>query len=272
MKSYHKNNLTIDPILYQHPTDKLATKNLVESKFFRQAMEVISKNSVEQILRGVYFSTYLHLNETTAPEMYGMMQEAKKMFGVEKSFDMFLHRTYDMSALLLGVDKPTVLFSSELIKQLDPTMLFGLVASQVAAQRTGFCEIRTLLWALDFLNGLIPDSITKPLRVLITQWRKYAQLTFDRSALLATGDFNKTMCQILSGETTQEVLRSIDFTDPDCGYMKQCLRYLETDGKAVDVLKGADAVLSGVSYPMRYLELKKFYEGEYCDLMDDYGE
>ncbi len=90
---------------------------------------------------------------------------------------------------------------------------------------------------------------------------------------MATGDFNVAMQGILAGEMPRRELEDIDFSDPNCGYMKQCLRYFSDQGFAMKVVRSADVVLEGKApYASRYLELYDFYKNGFFDLMDEYSE
>lgn len=273
MNKYNKQNLHIDPMTFQHPKNTALGNQLVENNAFKKVLEFISKNSIERSLRGLYLSSFLKATASTAPNLIRMRDEACELFGVEKKPEIFLYRDYSAVTTLKGIDNPMILMSTELINVMSEQALWGIVASSVSAIRTDYCSIRMVEETLSFVKMLVPDLFVSALSELITRWRASAQFSFDRAALMATGEFNIAMQGILAGEMPRKILENIDFSDPDCGYMKQCLRYFSDQGFAMKVARSADTVLEGTApYASRYLELYNFYKNDFFDLMDEYSE
>lgn len=270
---YNVNHLVdVDPVSVQHPVDRKVTEQIRKSTAFCKIMDILGKNGVERMLMGLYSSTYLRLTPKLAPKIFEMVDEACEIFGVDVTPEIFLMRTYDMKATLLGVHKPILIISTELLAQMDDQMLWAMIASEIAATKTGYCEIRTVDYMIDAAAGLIPDALALSLKTLITQWRKYAQMSFDRSMLLASGDFNAAMRVVLCGETGKEALKNTNFADPNCGYMQQCRQFASNDdSKILNVARDISSVLDSQVYSAsRYLELYEFYQNEYHDLVEEY--
>ena len=131
--------------------------------------------------------------------------------------EVFPQRTYAVSVTMLGVEKPMILISTELLRQLDEQMQWGLIASQILGIRNGFSEIRFVEWLCNS-SGLVPISVSQPLDMLFRNWHKYLQFSYDRATLIAIGNFNTAMCCILAGEAPMEVLRKMNFNDTGCDY------------------------------------------------------
>lgn len=273
MSLYNVHHLHIDPKVFQHPSDKAISDKIQNNSAFSTALDFINKNGLERMLYSLYYSSFIHITERTGPELVTMCQEAADMFGLEKTPELFLSRSYDLFGRVMGTTKPVLLYSTEFIHLLDGVSLFGALACNVAATRTGYSQIRTIDQLVSEFGSFLPPIVTLSLRELLKQWRKTAQYTADRATLLAVGDFNLAMQVILSGEIPMNVLKKIDFADPNCSYMKQCLEFEADKGKVTNAMRTLNKIsTSGAMYASRYLELYDFYHHEYDDLMEDYAQ
>lgn len=272
MPKYNKHSLRLDPAVFQHPADKAASDLIRKSEHFQKALSFISEKSLETVMYSFNRSTYAEVTKEVSPTIFAMLEEAEEMFGVDCRLSIFMKRTYDMSALLSGIKKPFIMISSEFLKQMDDNMLWGLIASEAAGIRSGFNTIKFVESICMAPSSLISPLITVPLKLLFTNWHKYAEFSFDRANLLATGDLNVTMQMILLGEAPVEALKQIDFTDPDNSFMRQCKEFISGD-KIMDKVRDARSVLdSRVYYASRYIELYKFYQSDYYDILEEYQQ
>ena len=271
MNEYNVNHLKINPQDYQHPVDKKVTEGILKMPAFQKVLQYISKNSMEKYMSSFYRSSLAQLTPEVAPKIFKMLEEAAKMYDVPVIPDVFIERTYPMMVVLHGVEKPTIRISTTLLESLSEQALWGLMASEMSGIKTGFCEIKLVEWLCNSTVGLIPDVLSVPLKVVFNNWHKYAEFSFDRANLLATGDINTTMQGMLAGEAPSHVLQSIDFSDPNCEYMKQCREFIQNDDKEASLVRNYNAVVSNYAfYASRYVDLFRFYQTEYHDLMDDY--
>lgn len=241
---YNVHNMRLNPADFQHPADKKVSQMIVSQNAFQKALEYISKNSLERQLACIYRSSMARLTPRTAPKLHRMMEEACQMFGVKVMPEIYLQRSYSLLTTMLGIEQPMILISTELLKQPDERMQWGLIASEISGIRNGFNEIRFVEWMCN-ASGLVPAVISQPLGILFQNWHKYLQFSYDRGTLVSIGDFNVTMCAILAGEAPMEILKKIDFSNPGCSYMKQSREFLERTGhwteKARDYKAFADA-------------------------------
>ncbi len=273
MNEFNLHGLRIDPRLCQHPIDRATTDKILHFPAVRKVLDTISSNSLERVLRSTYLSNYIMLTDSNAPRIMRMVDEAVEMFDLPVRPEIYISRAYDMRATLMGLEKPMLLLSSEMVANTNERELWSLIASTLAGIRTGYAEIRLIDWLIQNSMGLLPDLAVNTLRELIRQWRKFAQLSFDRLNLLATADFNVTMCSILAGETKGDILRSIDFTAPDCSVMQQYRELYARKGFLDSALLRIEAVTNGSAlYANRCMELETFWRNEYNDLMDEFAK
>ena len=271
MNQYNVNNMEIDPKLFQHPADKAAADSIRKLPAFQKALEFISKNSVEKEMGIIYRSSLAQLTPMTAPKIFKMLEEAAEMFDVPVIPDVFLVRSYPMMVTLLGIEKPMIMISSQYLENISEHVLWGMIASEMAGIKNGFCEVKFVEWLCTTARGILPNAIVEPLNLMFSTWHKYTEYSFDRAALIATGDFNVTMQMILAGEAPREVLEKMNFADPNCDYMKQSREFFDNEDKEIQFLRNYQSIFGRFSfYASRYLELFKFYQTQYHDLMEDY--
>ncbi len=271
MGRYNRNGIRIAPAAYQHPADRAASDAVKKSEAFRRALGYISKIGVEKQMQGLYRACYAQVTPSVSPAIHEMLREAQEMFDVPVVPEVFLVRQYPMQVLLTGVRQPVLTISTELLRQMDEDMLWGLLASEMAGIKAGFGEIKLIEWLCSTAGALLPVGMAAPLAVLLQNWHRYAQYTFDRSTLIATGDFNKCMTFILLGEAPAGVLGNINFLDPNNPYMRQSRAFLEEPDLVANTVRRTNAVLTGTAfYAARYMELFRFYQSDYQDIIEDY--
>lgn len=271
MNQYNVNHIKIDPKLFQHPVDKALSEKIVQMEAFQKVLQFISKNSIEKQMGILYRSSLAQLTPKNAPKIFEMLQEAAGMFDVPVIPEVYLQRTYPLFADMLGADCPMIIISTTFLEEISEKSLWGVLASEMAGIKNGYCSIKFVEWLCNSSAGLIPDVLIAPLQLAFQNWHKYAQYSFDRATLIAAGDFNAVMQEILAGEAPKEVLASIRFDDPNCDYMKQCREFLSNEDKLTSTIRDVKSVFSKNSYyAARYIELFKFYQSEYFDLVEDY--
>ena len=271
MNQYNVRNIRIDPSVFQHPMDKQATQSVQSNQAFQKALKWISENSVERVVRQLNHSSRARVTPSVSPKLTRMIAEGCEMFGVGTEPELYLDRSYQLSMRAQGIKQPQIVMSTEFLKHLDERELWGMIACVTAGIRSGYCEI-TFVEEL-CKCGLLPDILVIPLTSLFNVWHKYAQFSFDRAALIATGDFNVTMRAIMAGEAPKNILANVNFSDPDCAYMKQAREFLQQTDGVTSIARTAKAMSGdGIFYVSRYIDLFHFYQSEYYDIMDEYGE
>lgn len=272
MNRYNIHNIVLNPADFQYPADRKVSQLILSQPAFQKALGSVSKNSLERQLACIYRSSMAQLTPKIAPKIHTMLEEACGMFGVEVMPEVFLQRTYTLSVTMLGIEKPMLLISTELLRQLDEQMQWGVIASQVSGIRNGFSEIRFVEWLCNS-SGLVPGTVSQPLDMLFRNWHKYLQFSYDRATFIAIGDFNAAMCCILAGEAPMEILKKVNFNDPGCDYMKQSREFLERTGHWTDRVRDVKAVTDrGGFYAARYMNLFQFAKEDYYDLVEGFWE
>lgn len=161
----------------------------------------------------------------------------------------------------------------------DP-VLWGFVSSAVSMLRTNYCTVRMVEEFLPIAGLAIPKIALEPLSLLLTKWRASIEFTNDRAALVATCDFNAVIRGMLAGEMPREALERIDFSDPKCDFMQQCIQYTKTEtGKIAKAARNFNIITNAsIPYATIYLELYKFYTNDvapgdigFLDLADNYA-
>ena len=212
---------------YLYPGDEAAIQTVNSIPGFEKLLTFISKNSIERYYDIIYTSTYLKLTKKTAPEIYEMYQRACQSFGVEKMPDIYLHRSYDCSTFLFGIESPKIMISSSLLEMLSPQDLEVFLSADVAAIKAGHGMIGLLLMVVNSFGGALPvpaSLFTYPLY----QWKRQSYYTYDRARLLYCGDFDLTAKLIGYGEAPDDIMEKTTFEDR----MRQNTEFLQLSGSA----------------------------------------
>jgi len=266
---YNLSGLRLDPKVFQHPADKAITDTILGSDEFRKVINFIGEHALEGMLSSLYLSTYAHLTEKNAPELVCMSREAAEMFGLERAPELFIKRTYSMSSEVQCFNRPMIMLSTELLNHFSDRATWAAIAACASSVRNGYCEIEMMKRTIQNIGWLLPNGTAKAMHQMIVQWEKASQLSFDRAALIASGDLNTVMEIILGGDMPLDQMRRIDFSDPSCSYMIQCLEFAEDQGAVMNSIRTLDALYYDEMMPaVRYLALFDFYQTEYQDLLE----
>lgn len=271
MGENNKNHIRISPRDFQHPGDKAVSEKLMNMEAFKKALEFVSQNSIEKQFGCICRSSMAQVTRRVSPVLFRMLEDAAEMFGVSVLPDVFLTRTYKMMLLMVGAKKPVIMVSTSFLENVSEKVLWGVIASEVSGMNNGFCQIKLIEYLCSSFSFLLPGVAVQSLSMVFRNWHKYAQYSFDRANLIATGDIDVTMQGILAGEAPKKILESIAFHDPNCEYMKQSREFLKNEGTAAEKLRDYKAVFgSQAFYSSRYLELFQFYQSQYYDLVEDF--
>jgi len=271
MGEYNKYHIKISPREFQHSGDKAVSEKIMDMEAFKKALEFVSKNSIEKQFGCICRSSMAQVTSRVSPALFQMVEEASEMFGAPVLPDIFLVRSYRMMLIMVGVKTPLILISTKLLEEISEMALWGIMASEISGMNSGFCQIKLIEYLCNFFSGLLPGTVVQPLSMAFQNWHKYAQYSFDRANLIATGDMDVTMQGVLAGEAPRKVLEGMAFHNPNCGYMKQSREFLKNEGTAMEKLRDYKAVFAKQAfYGSRYLELFRFYQSQYYDLVEDF--
>lgn len=266
---YNKNNKIISIEDYQHPSEKKAMEKLIKLPGFNKALSFISEKSIEKSYYILNDSSKMKISKDMSPKIHTMLAEARKMFEVKTTPAVYLERNYTMMVELNGIKSPFIIISSSVLEQYNDSMLWAMLASEVAGIKVRFSEIKLVSKMIDMAKGAFPFAIDAALTIAINDWWRCNSYTYDRAFLLASESFEMAAKHILYGEVDPATLDNLHLDQPDNDYYKQAKEFLDSCGSQGVYQKLATIFTRGQWAASRYVELYNWYfSGMYDDVIE----
>lgn len=241
---------------FRHEKDSDLMDKIYESAVIQKVQGYIEQYRLEDIYNYLHKTSLVRLTKQNAPVMIEKLERACKLFEVEEVPELYLTRDYYLEAELQGFQAPYIIVSSDYLERLDDSMLYGLLASQVAGIKANHHKTMFLLWAVDFLSMVLPE-IKLIADVASNQWLRSRYFTYDRAFLIATKDYELTMKHLLVSEVPRQDLEGFGIGTARDLYKKQVTAF-KTSAK---VAKSFYNLLDDREWtPDRYEQIKIFRE------------
>mmetsp|Transcript_14868 Transcript_14868/g.48513 ORF Transcript_14868/g.48513 Transcript_14868/m.48513 type:complete len:370 (-) Transcript_14868:1399-2508(-) len=174
---------------FRHPLDRDLTDAVKRSpvSFFESFARNVGSSTVEESLRLDNLAFSLRVSESQLPRVYALFREAAAILGLEKTPELYVRQDPRPNAYTLAVDgkSPFVVLTSSLVDLVSERELQAVMGHEL-----GHLKCEHSLW---LLLGQIAASVSPPfvddiLATLLRRWRKAAEYTCDRAALLVVQD------------------------------------------------------------------------------------
>ena len=216
---------------YEHPADRAATAALKSIPHLDTVVRKIVALGYKRALRQSYLGSSVRLGEDQLPEVWLAHQRAYSTLDLEPTPDLYLTQFPIANALTIGAGRPIVVVQSGLIGLLDPEQLRGVFAHEAGHVLSDHVLYRTALLIVMRLSSLpgIPLPLL-PLRTVLLEWSRAAELSCDRAAALVTRD-PIAMCRTLMIIAAGAEAKRLDLDV----FMRQSMEYRE-QGSGVERL------------------------------------
>ena len=199
---------TLRPEAFRHPLDKDLT-NLVQSSPLALLEDVLKRTAtppVEQMVRLDNLANALRVSESQFPELDASFREALEILGGLRGGampELYVKSDPRPNAYTLAVQggSPFVVVTSALVDTFSPAEVQAVLAHEL-----GHLVCEHSLW---FSLGNIASAVAPPLpglqaatEGLLQNWRRAAEFTCDRAALLVAQDsqvVNSALIKLVSG-------------------------------------------------------------------------
>ena len=209
---------------YEHPADRAATATLASIPHLQRAVRKLIEYGYERALRQAYLGSSVRLDEDQLPEVWRTHVRAYATLDVEPAPDLYLTQDPFANALTVGSTRPIVAVNSATVQLLDTEQLravFGHEAGHILSDHGLYQTALIILLRLGSAVSPIPLALM-PLRTVLLEWFRAAELTCDRAAALVTRD-PLTVCRTLM---TMSAGAMADRLDLDA-FMRQGMEYTE---------------------------------------------
>jgi Zn-dependent protease with chaperone function len=208
---------------YEHPADRAATAALKSIPQLDTVIRKLIEYGYERALRRGVLGSAVRLGEDQLPDVWHAHMRAYRTLDLEPVPQLYLTQFPIANALTMGAGQPIVVVNSELIQLLDVEQLravFGHEAGHVLSDHVLYRTALVILLQLSRVPG-IPVPLF-PLRTVLMEWFRAAELSCDRAAALVTRD-PLTVCRTLMVVAAGAEAKNLDLDV----FMKQGQDYRE---------------------------------------------
>ena len=184
---------------FQHPKEEKSMKALKETKGLENVVKKFYDLGVENIIKLQYTGSSIKLSPKSFPELFQLTVAACDILGVEHVPDLYAHRSEDLTARTLGVEKPMIAISTECLDKLNKEELLFMIGREVAkikCEHILYQEIGSifpeLMDALSPITLGLSGVLSSGLKYALFHWAQMAEYTADRGGLLVCQDLHVT--------------------------------------------------------------------------------
>lgn len=207
---------------YEHPADRAATAALHSIPVLDTVVRKLVEYGYERSLRQSYLGNAIKVSERQLPELYGSYRGVHRILDMPADYDLYVSSALNWNAVTIGSKKPMLVLGSNLLLQLGPGEQRAVIAHELGHVLSDHVLYTTALQILLNAGGSIPlmGLPLVPVRAVLLEWVRAAELSCDRAATLAVRD-PQIVCRalmVLAGGI------SADRLDLDA-FMAQALEY-----------------------------------------------
>jgi Zn-dependent protease with chaperone function len=252
---------------FRHPLDRQAEASLRSVPGF----DLVARRFVEFIYERPQF-VYLMGNSIQAgprqyATIYGLFRESVKDLDISPEPALFVSQNPEVNSYALGQDHPYVVVNTGLLDLLSEAEIRTVFAHELGHIKCGHTILIQMgIWAMNAASMLgemtfgLGNLISSGLIYAFYEWRRKAELSSDRAALLVTDDLNlvmQTMMKISGGSTKYGHECSLN------EFIRQSERYQELDQDGLNqvykflLYNGGNGALLSHPFPverLRYLQ------------------
>jgi Zn-dependent protease with chaperone function len=174
---------------YEHPADRAATAALKSIPHLDSVIRKLIELGYERALRQAFLASSVRLGEDQLTDVWQAHARAYVTLDLEPVPDLYLTQFPIANAMTIGAGRPIVVVQSGLVQLLEPEQLRAVFAHEAGHVLSDHVLYRTALLILMRLSSLpgIPLPLF-PLRAVLMEWFRAAELSCDRAAALVTRD------------------------------------------------------------------------------------
>jgi Zn-dependent protease with chaperone function len=218
---------------FRHPLDRQAEDALRSFPGF----DLVAKGFVEYIYERPQQIYLLGNNIKAGPRqystLYGIFRECLRDLDINTEITLYVNQNPLVNSFALGHERPYIVVNSGLLDLLDETELRTIIAHELGHIK---CDhtilIQMAIWAMGAASLLgeltlgLGNIISSGLIFAFYEWRRKAELSADRSAMLVMDDLNpimNTMMKLAGG--THKYAHECSLQE----FMRQAENYQELD-------------------------------------------
>jgi Zn-dependent protease with chaperone function len=281
---------------FQHPLDREAESALRSFPGF----DLVAGKFVEFVYERPQLISLKASSIQAGPRqystIYGIFRECVRDLDISPEPTLFIAQNPQVNAYSLGKEFPYVVLNTGLLDLLDEAELRSVIAHELGHIKCGHTLlIQMAMWAVSIISVIgqltfgVGSIISSGLVLAFYEWRRKAELSSDRAALLVMDDVNvvfRTMMKISGGSSkylnecslAEFMQQSQDYQDLDKDSLDRVYKFLMYTGVGGNMMSHPFAV-DRVKYLQEWADSPEYARirgGEYrraaVDVQADEGE
>jgi Zn-dependent protease with chaperone function len=210
---------------YEHPADRAATAALQSIPVMDKVVRKLVEYGYERSLRQSYLGNSIKVSERQLPELNASYRGVHRILDMPDDYDLYVSAglgPLQWNALTIGSQNPMVVIGSPLLSKLgvgEQRAVIGHELGHILSDHVLYMTALQILLQAGGSIGLLGLPLL-PVRAVLLEWVRAAELSCDRAATLAVRD-PKIICRtlmVLAGGV------SADKLDLDA-FMAQAMEY-----------------------------------------------
>jgi Zn-dependent protease with chaperone function len=180
----------LEAAAFQHPLDQQATENLKRLYGFDSIVAKFIELRYERLLYVFNISSSVKVTPRQFPRLYEMVREASAILDMPQP-DMYVSQRPEVNAFTFGHTKPYVVLFSGMVDLMTDDELLAVIGHELGHIKCGHVLYYTMANSIrDFAAIIgqmtlgIGNLIGIGIEAALIQWRRRAELSADRAALL----------------------------------------------------------------------------------------
>ena len=258
---------------YEHPTDRGALVVLRSVPGFDAVLRAIAGAISDRAERLLYLSSAVRVGPGQYPELAELRDECVSTLDIPDAPELYVFRSPAATAMTIGMDRPFIALSTELVSLLDADGLRFAIGHEMGHVLSGHAVYRTMMIRLIRLTqsmAWMPIGYwgLRAVVAALREWYRKSELSCDRAGLLCGQDPPAAL---------RAQIQLAGALDPDRVHIPSFLRQAQEYNAVPDVRDSVLKLLQTIDspYPMavvRAAELQKWAasEGYRAILSGDY--
>lgn len=266
--------LDLSPEAYQHALDRRSVAALQSIPGLSRHMRKLLRAVGDRTAHTIFMSESVRCSEEQFPELIQVVNRACARLDLRRRPVVYLGESPFMNAMTTGVGKPVLVVHSALLDQMNDTEVLAVVGHELGHLQSDHPLYGSVARVL--VQGWLGTSSTArtlswPIQGLLLRWLRYAELTADRAALLASGSLRASigmMATFAGGNRPGTAKRTRLTLAP---FVEQCRRLARLESRSTfQWLLGGYLTMARTHPPLatRVVELLQWVEhGSYLDIL-----
>ena len=195
---------------YEHPADRAATAALQAIPMLDTVVRRLVEYGYERAIRQSYLGNSIKVSERQLPELWSSYRGVHRILDMPGDYDLYVTSTLNWNAVTIGSRQPMIVVGANLLNQLGPGEQRGVIAHELGHILSDHVLYITALQILLTAGGSMPmiGLPLMPVRAVLLEWIRAAELSCDRAATLAVRDpqiICRTLMVVAGGVTADRL-------------------------------------------------------------------